>query len=412
MKKIILVTSNFPYYGGEQFLETEVKYYCKNKNIEFVIIPLSYTNIRKRDIPSFIKVDKTFVDTPMTNISKVIYIFKSLKNKYFYKEFVGESFFNGSKIKYFLWSMLKMQRFYEKFDNFFKEEKNLENTIIYTYWHNEATYALQSLKDKYNYKLISRIHGYDLYKERRPFNYMPLKKHFINNIDKIYTITENANKYLNENYGFNDDVLELSRLGVDDQNIISLPSDGNRLHIVSCSFLVEVKQVDKIIESLKRISHQLPNISFRWSHIGDGVLYDELVSLANKSLKDSVNVTFNFIGNLANNDVYEFYKDNKIDVFINVSKSEGVPVSIMEAMSCHIPIIAPDVGGIKDMVLNGYNGYLLSKDCEVNEIVKALSDLEYFKDVITREHSYQIFLDKYNAKQNYGSFVEKLISLL
>lgn len=63
-------------------------------------------------------------------------------------------------------------------------------------------------------------------------------------------------------------------------------------------------------------------------------------------IQEIVNVAYNFVEYLNNEEVYTFYRNNRVDVFLNVSESEGVPVSIMEAMSCHIPTIAPDVGGM------------------------------------------------------------------
>ncbi len=301
--------------------------------------------------------------------------------------------------------------YYELFNRYLVELKNLENTIIYTYWNNEATYALQSLRSKYNYKLVSRIHRGDLYKERKFFEYMPLKKQFTNNIDTVYTITQSANEYLAKVYGYDRNILKLSRLGVDDLSIQSLPSKQNSLHLVSCSFLVEVKQIDKIIESLEILSTKMSHIDFKWSHIGDGILYKELAQLANDKLGDKTNIKFKFLGNLDNKQVYEFYRKNNVDVFINVSESEGVPVSIMEAMSCHVPIIAPNVGGIKDMVVDGYNGILLSKTCLVKEIVVCFGDIDFFKEKSIRDNSYEIFLEKYNAQKNYEEFIQNILKV-
>ena len=68
------------------------------------------------------------------------------------------------------------------------------------------------------------------------------------------------------------------------------------------------------------------------------------------------------MGNVNNNQVIDFYRTNPPHVFINVSSSEGVPVSIMEAISFGIPIIATDVGGNPEICIENYNGFLLNKD--------------------------------------------------
>ena len=403
MKKLILITSQFPYGNGEQFLETEIKYY---HGIEVVIMPITISG-EKRTIPNNIIIDRFLADNSIKK-NKIICILNSFRKTLFYKELFFENFFKIKKLKILLSSLCRYEIYYENFNNYFSKVQDLENTIVYTYWHDEVTYALQSLKNRYNYRLISRIHRGDLYKERRPFDYIPLKKQFTKNIDTLYTITESANRYLKDTYGFSEDKLKLSRLGVDDRNIITKCSEENSLYIVSCSFLSDVKRVDKIIKSLKMIAIQMKDINFRWTHIGDGLLYNQIVSQTKEALDILPNVNYSFVGNYKNEKVYEFYLKNEIDVFINVSESEGVPVSIMEAMSCHIPIIAPDVGGVKDMVEGGYNGFLLSENCTIKEIVVSLSNIKFFKNEKIRENSYRVFQEKYNADKNYKEFVQTL----
>jgi len=411
MKKynnIILITEMFPYSSSEQFLETEVKYY---ENYNLTILP-QYGFREKRILNSDIHIDNYLVNLPtFIGISKVYYILKGLFSTFFFKECSKENICSISKLKIFLGSMLRYSYYYKIFDTYFSTKTNLDKTILYTYWNTEVTYALQSLKIKYKYKLISRIHGYDIYKHRRQNNYMPLKKQFTNNIDRIYTITESANKYLHDTYKFDYDILELSRLGVEDYNIVSQPNKEGIVHIVSCSYLVEVKQVDKIIQVLAILAQKNIDFNYIWTHIGDGPLSKELHVLADNLLKPYVNLKYNFLGHLHNSEVYDFYKNNNVDVFINVSLSEGVPVSIMEAMSCHIPIIAPDIGGIRDMIDNNMNGILLCEKPSIVEIVDALTKTNLFKKEKVRNYSYKIFLNKYNAKKNYLNFLDSMSHL-
>lgn len=406
-RKILLITSSFPYYPGEQFLETEVKYYSDRKDIHLCIMPMG-KHKKKRDIDNNIKVDEYLLSIKNNIFTKLLCFIRSMLNKYFYKELFVSRPFSLTKMKSFATSLYGYQRYYSLFDAYFKDKKDLNNTLVYTYWHTEATYALQSLKEKYGYKLVSRIHRFDIYKERRPDSYMPLKHLFTENIDKVFTITETANEYLSKTYGFKSAILELSRLGVDDYAIKTQSSIDGTLSIASCSFLVDVKRVDKIIDVLHSLSKKFQSIKFEWRHIGSGPLEGNLKQYAIEQLSNLDNVRYEFLGHLDNQEVYEFYKNNAIDVFINVSESEGVPVSIMEAMSCHIPIVAPNVGGISDMISNRKNGILLSEKCEVNELVNALSDVEFFKNQEIRENSYKQYLENYSAKKNYTEFLNGL----
>ena len=411
MKKIILITSSFPYGNGEQFLETEVDYYCDNDFFCFTILPtLTGKTIRK--IPKDIKVTTDILSPKKWGRIKYYYLLKSLFVKEFYNEFFIEKFTNPKKIKIFL-SSLSLYLFYKNaLDKYIKNESDITNVIFYTYWNNEITYALQTLKEKYHFQLVSRIHGGDLYKEVRKFEYIPLKKQFTKNINKIYTITESANKYLESTYNYHKKSLEVSRLGVKENHIKTNPSPAdNTLHIVSCSFLNSIKRIDKIIDSLETLTTKKPLFKIKWTHIGAGNLFDQLSDQAKHILNNKPNIEYNFIGNLGNKEVLNFYKTNNIDVFINVSESEGVPVSIMEALSCHIPIIAPNIGGISDLVINKYNGILLSEKGTLNEIIDSFNDISFFKDKTTRENAYQIFLEKYNAESNYSNFLSSLQKL-
>lgn len=402
---IIVITQSFPYLPGEQFLETEVKYY---RNLNVMIMPLNKSD-KVRSVGSNIQIDNYLVDkSTITKKEKIPFAINALFSSFFLKELIKYNLFNIGRLKRFLGSVAMYQKYFDLFDRYFSNKSELENTVVYTYWNNEATYALQSLKKKYGYKLISRIHGYDLYQERQIANYMPLKSQFTNNIDRLFTITESANEYLHKTYGFDYDTLELSRLGVDDLGNLTLPSGQNTLHIVSCSFLTQVKRVDKIIDALAIASDKMPNTKYIWTHLGGGKLQTALLSYAKIKLNNLDNVQFDIKGTLGNQEIFDFYKTNNIDLFINTSESEGVPVSIMEAMSCHIPIIAPNIGGISDMVSSGVNGYLLSSRCEIDEIVDALCNIGFFKNESIRYNSYNVFLNKYSAKINYDLFLKKL----
>jgi glycosyltransferase involved in cell wall biosynthesis len=48
-----------------------------------------------------------------------------------------------------------------------------------------------------------------------------------------------------------------------------------------------------------------------------------------------------------------------MDIFVLSSISEGLPVAIAEAMAAHIPVVATSVGGLPEVVKDGYNGYLV-----------------------------------------------------
>ncbi|WP_249415303.1 glycosyltransferase [Citrobacter sp. RHBSTW-00570] len=72
------------------------------------------------------------------------------------------------------------------------------------------------------------------------------------------------------------------------------------------------------------------------------------------------------------NDVEEILADS--DIFLLISNWEGFPRSILEAMRASLPVIASDVGGASESVINGKTGYLIPRG-DVIEIRKKLTEL-------------------------------------
>ena len=411
-KKIVLITDFFPYSKvSEAFLETELLFWAEQKNMQLVIMPMHKDNF-EREIPDSIQIDNSFLEFLSiyekkleTRKYKLLYSLFALKRGFFWKELTKQVIKKPYLLKELLLSIRRYE-IYIKFLNKYIQENRVD--LFYTYWFTEVTYSLQSLKKFNNFKLITRVHGFDLYEDRTFKNYMPLRRSFLQNIDSIFTITSSAIDYLVKHYGFDQSVIELSPLGVIDRGIITPPTSSKILNIVSCATILPVKRVDKIIEILVELSKELKDISINWTHIGGGLIEEEIHKLASNKLNNLPNISYKFLGNLTNFEVYEFYRQNKIDFFINTSESEGVPVSIMEAMSCHIPTVAPDIGGISDMVKNRFNGFLLSMDFSIKEAVSLLKNIEFFKSEKTRCNSYISFKNNYDANINYNSFINKL----
>jgi colanic acid/amylovoran biosynthesis glycosyltransferase len=123
--------------------------------------------------------------------------------------------------------------------------------------------------------------------------------------------------------------------------------------------------------------------SFKWFFYGSGPLLNELIS---KVVELELGDHCFFMGNIDRKDLLEKYRDNEVDVVVLSSVStespEGVPVSLMEAMSFEIPVIATDCGGTKELV-DGRTGVLVQEKDPVsiaNSLSELISDLEHRKN--------------------------------
>lgn len=111
------------------------------------------------------------------------------------------------------------------------------------------------------------------------------------------------------------------------------------------------------------------NLDWQLDLIGDGPNLQKCKDLTHKKQLDDKIV---FHGQSFK--VQEFL--NEADIFVLISKYEGFPLTILEAMRASLPIIASDVGGVKESV-TAQNGFLIPKNDSValtDALTKLISD--------------------------------------
>ena len=116
---------------------------------------------------------------------------------------------------------------------------------------------------------------------------------------------------------------------------------------------------------------------------------------------------------MPNEKIMDFLKLNSVNVFLNVSTTEGLPVSIMEALSFGIPVIATDVGGVGELV-NERTGKLLNVNIDAAELSIKISEILMLpaeKKSELRLNARKMFLEKVSADINYRNFYEVLSRL-
>lgn len=143
----------------------------------------------------------------------------------------------------------------------------------------------------------------------------------------------------------------------------------NHIKILHIGRFAEVKNHKMIVKAFLNIIKIYPNAILQL--IGDGVLKEEIIKLV-KELKLQDNVEF--IGLIDNVFPYLY----NADIFILPSIYEGMPITLIEAMTTGLPIVATNVGGIPDMITNEENGVLIKNDINVlfDALIKFINDKE------------------------------------
>jgi glycosyltransferase involved in cell wall biosynthesis len=283
-------------------------------------------------------------------------------------------------------------------------------TVFYTYWLGATTLGIGLCKATCpTIRLVSRAHRYDLYEEVHDPPYIPLRWATLRVTDAIFPISVHGARYLADRYPEARPRCETFRLGVPRSASTNSGSEDGVLRVASCSYLVPVKRVGLLADALVLLGRRHPDRQIEWDHFGGGPLEDDLRRTVMAMMPD--NVTARFRGSIANMQVCKFYRDNPVDIFVNVSASEGIPVSIMEALSYGIPVIATAVGGTPEIVSDA-NGRLLdstpSPASVALELEAAMLDPQWLES--RRSAAWRTWNESYNAEQNFEAFSERLAS--
>lgn len=141
--------------------------------------------------------------------------------------------------------------------------------------------------------------------------------------------------------------------------------DGNSPVIGIVARLDPIKNHVFLIKAMKHVIGKFPKAVLLI--VGDGPIHSELKSLVKHYMLDK---NVRFLG--TRTDVPEIM--SVIDVFVLCSKSEGLSVTLLEAMAAGKPVVATSVGGNPELIEHDINGLLVESDDE-EELSKALIEL-------------------------------------
>lgn len=412
-KQLILITNYYPFYKGEEYLESEINYLAE-KFDEIFIIPTMINN--KMNVTRILPQNAKLINlkSPQSKINKILNMIKNSREVLFktknLKKIIKGTKFNIYKIVYNLYIETRTIEIYKNLLALQKIPKNSSEgqIYIYSYWfYVTANLAIKIKNEFYNDQkipIISRGHGYDINDYLKPFSFLPLREYLLDGVDRLYTVSNQSKNYLKNKFPSYSNKIEMERLGV--QSSLQDEKINNLKIIVSCSTIRKLKRLDIIIDALSRIE----DCNFKWIHIGDGESYEKISNYAKEKLEEN---QFQFVGRLENNEVLNFYKEVSPHCFINMSDSEGVPVSIMEAMAYSIPVIASNVGGTKEIV-NNNNGFLIDNYENVDLVatkIKKILTMDQEQYLTLKNNAYNTWKNEWNASLVYKKFANNIVNM-
>jgi colanic acid/amylovoran biosynthesis glycosyltransferase len=403
VKLLLILTASFPFDSGEEFLENELRYASGFDKIIVCPCGLNENSMQTRTLPEGVESIRFERLTASKKEYGSVLRMPCVRDELFGLLRSGRfSFARAHECLFFMRNALRI------FQALSKEKSVLsaDDVTIYSYWFYDAAAAGALLAEFLcsrgkKAKLVSRAHGFDIHEERSDFHYLPMRKFLLESACAVFPCSDEGTQILHNCFPQYAAKVRTAHLGTRDEGY----RGGSRkeFHLLSCSYMVPVKRLHLIAKALSKADFPI-----RWTHIGSGPMKAKLKQMT-QALPSCV--TVDFTGAMKNEDVLNFYKNRDITVFVNVSSSEGIPVSIMEACSFGIPVIATNVGGTSEIVKDGKNGFLLGAEFSPQELldvlnrVRSMTEEEYAQ---LCKNSRSIWSRAFSAEKNYPAFYEVL----
>lgn len=449
---LVIISDTFPLGRGETFLEEEIKYVAKEFD-SIVVFPLFNHGFHKeRNLPNNVSVKNPLITTTDKDrwglIRRGVFCYAPF---FSFKEFWKRCLL-GKNIALLEFqkkgNILKRIRIFFNYLLIYRSIlgnsttwNNLINEcalsdLVYFYWGDKGALITPKLKkqllDKCTIppKIVVRFHGSDVYEGAK--GYLPNREDIYSATDIGVASCKKVENYIRTNYRHQPSQLITCYLGSThhDDNFTNnkkwnAPAEKERqeiFRIVSCSNVIKLKRIDLIFDSIAAIikgnsmEDKLYDFGYRkieWKHFGGGKELSDLKEYTRKellSLKDKkIEFDVDFCGYTPIEKILNYYTTNFVDLAILLSKSEAAPLSLQEAISFGIPIVATDVGGIREIYesSNDRIGFITSPHPHKEEIAQIVFDFMMLKPDVRNNISHSAYLcwkNHWDASINYTNF--------
>jgi len=205
-----------------------------------------------------------------------------------------------------------------------------------------------------------------------------LEKETAQNADLIVTVSKYSSRKATQFYGIDQTKTRVVPNGVDPkkfrpfnglENIKRQIGIEGKLCVLFVGRLIPRKGLPYLIEAASNITKQIDETAF--VIVGDGPLRKHLMSFADRL---NLSEKFAFLGDVNENILPSLY--NCADVFVLPSIQEGQGIALLEAQATAKPVVAFNVGGVPEAILERQTGLLTIPDSlELsNALLKLLSD--------------------------------------
>lgn len=241
------------------------------------------------------------------------------------------------------------------------------------------------------------IHGWSKSLFKLFKKYKILTNWFVKNLNKADAIVVLASEFKQDlvDMGLDEKKIFVLTTMVKTADFIPFKKNFNPPYrVLFCSNMIKEKGPYELLEAAKSIIKKYP--STRFIFMGKG---KELENLKEHSRKFDIENNVKFKGFLTGNKKIEVYK--KSHLFVFPSYREGFPTVVLEAMAAGLPVITTPVGGLKDEIKDGKNGFFIEsmppKPKDISEKIIMLIENPKLMKMMSKNNLKEA-RDKYDVK--------------
>ena len=369
----------------------------------------------------------------INNYSSVkILSFSKTKSRAYTPHLEHISFFNGIKeiinpshvSRRKILSVMQKETYFGNFIDFFKNiysfiltlgilrnNKIQDNDLVFAYWFSRASRIAYYIYKLNGTKYICQGHGSDIY------IYPPNNaKKIVGSAVKIITVGEESKKYISNKYNIPSEKILVYRLGIKQEFYKMIQKKVNqrgrsfdsKLVFLTVASYRYVKGIDLLLEAI--------NLLVKNKKINDNILFKIYGSGNQKKRYIDYIKRMNLKNYIILNDWID--RENlsnelaSANAFILPSRSEGLPVVLMEACAAGLPIIATNVGCVKEIAIDNFNA-ILCENVTSQSIANAIENfinIDSSTKYIYSKNSLDLFTKHYILEENLKNKYDYIIS--
>jgi glycosyltransferase involved in cell wall biosynthesis len=271
--------------------------------------------------------------------------------------------------------------------------------LLNFYWHPFKKYRIPVLFTVHGL----HVHKYEFKKglsNRLQFHLRSgLERYLFRKVTKLITVSFEDAQFIDTRYRLRSicipNGLDLSKIDSPEsaksiRNELNLPAN-HQLFLTVARFDFQ-KGYDILLRAISEIKDQIAERKIKFIFVGQGDLFDEMKQMATRL---AISDLITFMG--PRNDVYRIMR--ACDLFILPSRWEGLPIVLIEAGLCKLPILASDTYGNREVVRNGIEGLLFKNEDSQELACKIMHVVKNKKDIAPMGHiAYDAFRKKYDAR--------------